>query len=218
MTRIRINNNVPAGDGGAFSGHCRPPLTHLSPDFTAAFTEYDNVTGRLGIARGKLLDYTNPGKWTVAQEKARRLDAQASAEAARKGGNTGGTKNIEDLHAAKRQAEADVEALTGAIYLVQQDLAALREKAQQTEAAKLAKAEADARARLSKSTEQVAADAQALVDAIAHREWVMDHKPWDASIGVNVLDVWTPGQNQLSGAVRHVPILFPKILEAINNL
>lgn len=115
MTRIRINNNVPAGDGGAFSGHCRPPLGYLSPDFTARFEEYDSVSGRLKIAQGQLRRYTDPSEWGPAEEKARRLDAQASAEAARKGGNTAGTKNIDALHAAKRQAQADVEALTGAL-------------------------------------------------------------------------------------------------------
>lgn len=218
MTRIRINNNNPAGDGGAFTGHCRPPLDYLSPEFTARFAEYDDVAGRLKIAQGQLRSYTDPSDWAPAEEKARRLDAQASAEAARQGATTGSTKNIDALHTAKRQAQADVEALTGALKLVLEDLATLREKGKEADGGKLAKAEADARARLVKSTAQVAADAQQLANTIAYREWLMDHQPWDATVGIDVLDVWIPSRTRTSATDRLIPLQFPAILEAINNL
>ncbi len=205
-------------DGGAFTGGARPPASYLSAEFVALFAEYDETAQRLGRARTALAGYTARDEWAAAEKKAQRLDAKESSEAVREGQQAGSTRHIDELHAAKRQAQADVEALTGAIRLIMADLSELREKAKADDVEKLAKAESDARARLAKSTALVQADAKHLGSLLAYSEWLYDHEPFDDSIGIDIREVWPPVLNMNPDSSQQVPIRLGAIVESLNNL
>lgn len=216
MTRIRTKA-LDTGDGGAFKPANRPPIGRLPEAFIEPLREFDDITDRLNEARRKLRDIEDPTRSRLALEAARKADAAASAENARKGKTANTTEHVDALHAEEVQARADVEALAGALKLVLSDLGTVRET-QKANLPKIRQAEDTARANLAKATAQATKAADELAATIALREWLDNHLPWDQSTGINVLDIWAPARNTGTAAEVRIPVPFTAVTDAVNNL
>jgi len=97
------------------------------------------------------------------------------------------TAHLDALSKRKQAAEADAEALKGALKLVEHDLTDLRSK--EREKPDYDQRIDDARTALTAVLDQVAPAAQALADAIAVRDW-LHGEPWDPSTDLPVEQVW----------------------------
>lgn len=222
MTRKRTRPAVDLNDGGAFRRENRPPDALLPKEFREALAEIDTLGERLSEASKALAEMGGPhgtGKWPHLEAAAREADAKASAVAAREGRKIENlTANLDALRRRRDEAMATIGALNGAVSLVMGDLATIREGAKANLSAH-DKAIAAARAQLRRATAEVATAAKAVATAIAVREWLVDHAPFDDTVELDAAAVVHGLDAALGGAGRSVqPVRLDTILDAINDL
>ena len=215
MTRHTITT-IPASDGGAFRHPNRPPVDAVPAAFKPAFAEFDKIWGRLAEARGILSSINDT--WTERAEQARKADISDAREAARKEQSAPvAHAHTDALNAQLARAKADVAALEGALALVEDDLAAVRETEQKRISTYQA-AEDKAREQLAKALEAIQPAATNLARAIAIREWIANHTPWDDSTNLRVEDLWEPIGNMNPGSALNTPVRLPAVITALRNL
>jgi hypothetical protein len=212
---IRSKNQSPQ-DGGAFSPSARPPADSLTPRFRELFTEHDTISGKLGQVQSELRDLTT--NWVAYETAARRKDGRATAESGRTGTATVITTATDALNEKKRRLEDVAAAYTEALPTVLNDLATERDRLQANLSPYL-KAESRARVRLHKALDEAYEAARDLTCAIALKEWITDHLPWESEPLLDLTTIWAPADRLLAkGPAAQTPVRVNDVVTALKGL
>jgi hypothetical protein len=214
MTRIRNRSAIDTQDGGAFTIPNRPPAHLIPAPFKKRLAEYDEIFDRTAVAKGALVELDSA--WAALLDTAWKADTARQLEAARNGEPVpDGSPHQEALDERRAAAVRTVDALTGSLQTVTNELAEIRD-AEKVNAAKYKTAEDKARINVVKALEPLEQAMHELAQAIGVREWLVDHAPFDDSANLNVADVWP--QVGATGESTLQPVLIRHIIEAITEI
>ncbi|GAA1677499.1 hypothetical protein [Microbacterium lacus] len=182
---IHSQRSALSTDPGAFHPDARPPATHTTPALKKLFAELDRNNTIIGTAEQELL--TIEANWIELEAEATRSDARDAANANRNG-TPFTPKAVKELRGQRQNLIDTIAASNGARKLIEADLAAERERIQNTGNAEAAeqKQREKVRAEITRLHDQI----NQLGEAIAWTNWVFDHTPWDTTIRFNVAHVW----------------------------
>ncbi len=211
---LRTKNPNPT-DGGAFGPSARPPLEALTKDFARLFAELDELNGKIGHTSSDLTNLIT--NWGTHVQAARVADGRATAESGRTGTGVVVTDAAQALTAKKKLLEDQIGAYREALPLVLNDLAAERTK-MQANLTPFRKTEDKARTRMHKALEEIDAAARELTSAVAVREWITDHLPWEGEALLDVATIWTPAHRIASSAEQAIPVHVKTVINALKGL
>lgn len=213
MTRIRTSPTVINGDGGAFHRGHRPPDKLIPKPFIAAFNEHDRISERLRDINDE--HGSMALNWGTLTHEAMKSDARAATTAARTGDAISPAQPaLEELNRRRAELQATQAALNEARNEVENELADIRSSEQgNLNAYRIA--EEKARTALAKALEPLEEAMERLTEAVALREWIELHYPWDTNTAFDVREIWEPASryNDPQYAVR-----VTNIINAIKSL
>ncbi|WP_448005327.1 hypothetical protein [Agromyces bauzanensis] len=215
MTRIRTTPTINPSDGGAFNPPNRPTKELIPTAFKARLAELDDITDRYNAADAEHSSIVQ--NWGTLELEAHRADANTARESARAGADVPtATPNGEKLRNRRDKVKRTRDALAAARSDVINELAEIRTE-EQKHLPKYQATEDKARAELLKLLEPLEAAVSNLAAAIALREWVELHYPFDTSTAFDVRDLWEPA-NRLNATNSNHAVRVTNIITALENL